>query len=94
MPFKKMKWRTIFRQWKALTPQEKLVALAILDRSGKEGWANVSPGELKETTGLDYRTIKKGIKRLSDLGALEDAKSNKKSKTLYRLHESQAVTQT
>lgn len=86
-----MKWRTILRQWKALSPQEKLVALGILAHSGKDGWATVSPGELKETTGLDYRTIRKAIERLEQLAALQISDSDQKSKKLYRLHESQAV---
>jgi hypothetical protein len=89
---KKVKGRTILRQWKALTPQEKLVALGIQAHSGKDGWATVSPGELKETTGgLDYRTIRKATERLEKLGALETSESEKKSKKLYRLHESEAV---
>ena len=92
MKFIKVKWRTILRQWKALKPHEKLVALGILAHSGKDGWATVSPGELKETTGgLDYRTIRKATERLGKLGALQTGESDKKSKNLYRLHESQAV---
>jgi hypothetical protein len=89
--FVKVKWRSILQRWKALTAQQKLVALGILAHSGKEGWAKVSPGELKETTGLDYRTIHKATEKLGELGALETGESNQKSKKLYRLHECQGV---
>lgn len=88
----KVKYRTILLKWKALTPQEKLVALGIQAHSGKDGWATVSPGELRETTGgLDYRTIRKATERLEQLGTLQLGESKQKSKRLYRLHESQAV---
>src|ERR1700745_1050147 len=63
--FKKVKWKTVVNQWTALNPAEKLVALPILARSGKEGWATLSLGELRKMSGeLDYRTLKKAIKHL------------------------------
>ena len=90
--FKKVKYRSILTQWKALNSNEKLLALLILAKSGKEGWAKMSLGEIQEGTGgLHYKTIHKGVARLEELGALETAPSEKKRHTLYRLHESTHV---
>jgi hypothetical protein len=87
--FKKVKWRVILRQWTALIPAEKLIALTILARSDKEGWAKLSLGELQEASGgLHYHTIHEAIKQLQKLNALQLAPSDHKRKKLYRLHES------
>jgi hypothetical protein len=92
MKSNKVRWRSIMNRWTALTPEEKILALSILFRSGSDGWANVSPGELQETSGgLHYDTIKKGVARLKKLNALTTAPSDKPSKTLYRLSESTDV---
>jgi hypothetical protein len=64
----------------------------ILAKSGKEGWANLSPGEIQEDAGgMHYQTIKKGLVRLEELGALQIAPSDKKRHKLYRLHKSDHV---
>jgi hypothetical protein len=87
----KVKWKQVVR-WKGLSPQAKLVALILLGRSDKEGWASVSPGEIAEQAGFpDNRPVNKAINELEKLGVLEPAPSDAQYRKLYRLHNSQNV---
>jgi len=89
---KKPKWKTILIDWKALTSAERIVALVLLARSGKDGWAKMSLRQLRNDSGiLDNRTVKNAIARMEGLGALEIGESQEKSKALYRLHDSTQV---
>jgi len=90
--FPKVKWKAIMFGWTALNSAEKVIALTILGRSDKEGWAKLSKGELqKHSGGLHYQTIGNAIKRLNELNALTIAPSDHKRKELYRLNESSSV---
>lgn len=48
---KKPKWKTVLIDWKVLTPAERIVALVLLARSGKDGWAKTSLGQLRKDSG-------------------------------------------
>jgi DNA-binding transcriptional regulator PaaX len=88
----KPKWKTVLLDWKALTPAERVVALVLLARSGKDGWAKMSLGQLRKDSGVrDNRTVKNAIARLQVLGALQIGQCDEKSKALYRLHDSTQV---
>lgn len=87
----KVKWKQVVR-WKGLSPHTKLVALILLGRSDKEGWANVSPGEIAEQAGFpDNRPVNKAIKELEKIGALQSSESDSQYSKLYRLHNSPRV---
>jgi DNA-binding transcriptional regulator PaaX len=90
----KPKWKAVLLHWVALTPAERIVALVLLARSDKEGWAKMSLGQLRKDSGIrDNRTVKNAIARMKELGALQIGQAQEKSKTLYRLHDSTQVRQ-
>jgi alkylated DNA nucleotide flippase Atl1 len=89
--YKKPKWGQIAR-WKGLTPDAKLVALILRSRAGKDGWANVSPGEIAEQAGFpDNRRVNAALKELETAGTLEQGESELQYRRVYRLHNSSNV---
>jgi hypothetical protein len=86
--FRKVRYRRIMRGWSDLNTYEKAMAATILSHSNGEGWAKLSPIEIKQTSGgMDNRTQEKTIASLQKQGYLQIEDSDNKRKKLYRLHE-------
>ena len=81
----KVRWRTIMRHW-PLNSYEKIFALTILSHSNSEGWANMAPIDIRQTSGgMDNRTQEKVIESLVKRKVLDVAESDNERKTLYRI---------
>ena len=81
-----VRWRMVMRHWQDLSSMEKVFALTILAHANREGWATLSPIEIKLTSGgMDNRTQEKVVASLESQGYLQTADSDNKRKRLYRL---------
>jgi hypothetical protein len=82
----KPNWKGIVDR-QGLDPDSKIILLAILRRSDKDGWAKLSFDDLKAMTGIkSTSTISDRIKKLVDNLLLDKIGEGHRNKNRYRIH--------